>query len=47
MYVLIETEDERHVRCSYNISKQMHVSAPFIQRRAEQARFIFKSTFAA
>ncbi len=47
IYVLIETADERHARCVYNVSKQNRVSAPFTQRRAEHAGFIFKSTFAA
>ncbi len=44
IYVLIETADERHTRCLCNVSKQNRASAPFIQRRAEQAGFIFKST---
>ncbi len=44
IYVLIETANER---CVCNVSKQNRASAPFIQRRAEDAGFIFKSTFAA
>ncbi len=47
MYVLIETADERHTRCVFNVSKQNRASAPFIQRWPEHAGFMFKSTFAA
>ncbi len=45
IYALIDTADERHARCLCNISKQNHASAPFIQRRVEQAGFIFKFYF--
>ncbi len=47
IYILIETADERHARCLCNVSKQNRASAPFIQRHAEHAGFIFKSTSAA
>ncbi len=46
IYVLIETAKERHARCVCNVSKQNRASASFIQRCAEHAGFIFKSTFA-
>ncbi len=47
LFILIETPDERHACCVCNVNKQNRASAPFIQRRAEHAGFIFKSTFAA
>ncbi len=48
IYVLIETADaEITVSAVYVCSKQNRASAPFIQRSAEHAGFIFKWTFAA
>ncbi len=46
MYVLIKTADECHAHGLCNVSKQIRASALFIQRRAKQAGFIFKSTVA-
>ncbi len=47
VHIIMSSLRLQTARCLCNVSKQNRASAPFIQRHAEHAGFIFKSTFAS